>query len=239
LGLLEASAWAGTSYMLHTQRWKSYWLTTIMPPQSSLSMRISKVAANPALTAMAADAMATENVILWGCQVFCKSARTGRAVPWHQDGQYWPIEPLRACTVWVALDDSTAENGALRVIPGTHREGELTHQLREDPEAALNVAISPESLGPERLARAHVVELSAGEVSIHEAMLVHGSEPNRSGRRRAGMACHYMPAECLFRRDVRKFADQEGGLKLDYATRPLLVVRGRNQHPRNEFIISP
>ena len=34
------------------------------------------------------------DIILWGSQVFCKPAFTGRAVPWHQDGQYWPIRPI-------------------------------------------------------------------------------------------------------------------------------------------------
>lgn len=59
-----------------------------------------------------------DDVILWGCQIFCKPGGDGMAVPWHQDGQYWPIRPLATCTVWIALDDSTTDNGCLRVIPG-------------------------------------------------------------------------------------------------------------------------
>ena len=48
-----------------------------------------------------------DDVILWGCHVFCKPAHEGYETPWHQDGHYWPIRPLANCTVWVALEPST------------------------------------------------------------------------------------------------------------------------------------
>ena len=66
-----------------------------------------------------------ENVIRWGCHVFCKPAAEGYETPWHQDGHYWPIRPLATCTVWVALEPSTRANGCLRVIPGSHRDRHL------------------------------------------------------------------------------------------------------------------
>jgi hypothetical protein len=65
------------------------------------------------------------DVILWGSQVFCKPARTGRTIPWHQDGQYWPIRPIATCSVWIALDDATPENGCMRYVPGSHAAGSL------------------------------------------------------------------------------------------------------------------
>ena len=217
----------------------------------------------------------TDDVILWGCQVFCKPPGVGKAVPWHQDGQCartliprhmsgrlltappvhptsflpsecvppewclppdWPIEPLRACTVWMALDVSVLENGALRVIPGTQHEL-LDHEVRSDEEAAISVVIPDKTLGAERLSRAQTLTLARGEMSIHDAMLVHGSGVNRSTSRRAGVAMHYMPASCHFRRDVRTFADREGGLTLDFSTRPLLQVKGRNRHPGNTLFL--
>src|SRR5271154_5706329 len=57
------------------------------------------------------------DIILWGCQIFCKPGGDGMAVPWHQDGHYWPIRPLATCTAWVALDPSAVANGCLRGIP--------------------------------------------------------------------------------------------------------------------------
>jgi hypothetical protein len=67
-----------------------------------------------------------DDVILWGCHVFCKPAGDGYETPWHQDGHYWPIRPLANCTVWVALEDSDRGNGCLRVIPGSHRQRRCT-----------------------------------------------------------------------------------------------------------------
>jgi ectoine hydroxylase-related dioxygenase (phytanoyl-CoA dioxygenase family) len=53
-----------------------------------------------------------DDVILWGCHVFCKPAGDGYETPWHQDGHYWPIRPLATCTVWVALEPSTGPTAA-------------------------------------------------------------------------------------------------------------------------------
>ncbi|MBC7599662.1 MAG: phytanoyl-CoA dioxygenase family protein, partial [Polaromonas sp.] len=72
------------------------------------------------------------DVILWGCHVFCKPASEGFETPWHQDGHYWPIRPLANCTVWVALEPSTRENGCLRVVPGSHAGKQLHPHLHED-----------------------------------------------------------------------------------------------------------
>jgi ectoine hydroxylase-related dioxygenase (phytanoyl-CoA dioxygenase family) len=60
-----------------------------------------------------------DDVILWGCHVFCKPAGHGYATPWHQDGHYWPIRPLANCTVWVALEPSTVANGCTRTCTKT------------------------------------------------------------------------------------------------------------------------
>ena len=69
-------------------------------------------------------------------------------------------------------------------------------------------------------------------------MLLHGSERNRSARRRAGVALTYMPAECHFNRHVQTAGAIEGGIKLDFSKRPLLVVKGENQNPKNELVRS-
>jgi hypothetical protein len=72
------------------------------------------------------------DIILWGCHVFSKPAGDGFETPWHQDGHYWPIRPLATCTVWVALEPSTRENGCLRIIPRSHANKQLHAHLFED-----------------------------------------------------------------------------------------------------------
>ncbi|MDB4679298.1 phytanoyl-CoA dioxygenase family protein, partial [Rhodopirellula sp.] len=79
---------------------------------------------------------------LWNCSFFAKPAKVGTRTPWHQDGEYWPIEPLATCTVWIALDASTKENGCLRVIPGSHKSRQLAKHNRSDAsDVALNLEL--------------------------------------------------------------------------------------------------
>jgi hypothetical protein len=75
---------------------------------------------------------------------------------------------------------------------------------------------------------------------VAAAPQVHGSEANTSDTRRAGLAISFMGAESHFRRDVQTFAAREGGLNLDFSSRPLVQVRGRNRHRGNtNFIAAP
>jgi phytanoyl-CoA dioxygenase PhyH len=171
------------------------------------------------------------DVLLWGCQVFCKPGGDGREVPWHQDGQYWPIRPLATCTLWLALDDSRVENGCLRVIPGSHRGRVLhPHATDERPDLALDRAVDPAALGGDPPLD---VELPAGALSLHDVYLIHGSAPNRSTRRRAGLALRYMPTSSLFDRAMFQPRTTPGGLTVDFVHRPLWLVSGRDVDGRN------
>ena len=78
------------------------------------------------------------DIIMWGSQVFSKPASDGLAIPWHQDGQYWPVRPLRTVTVWIAIDRADVDNGCMRVVPGTHRQGLMAHESSDDEGLALN-----------------------------------------------------------------------------------------------------
>jgi non-heme Fe2+,alpha-ketoglutarate-dependent halogenase len=132
-----------------------------------------------------------ENVIAWGSHFFCKMPGDGKRVSWHQDSSYWPLTPSMAMTAWLAIDDATIENACMRYIPGSHLLGHLTYTLSENDEAnVLNQTVpNAESLG-----RPLDVELKAGEISIHSDLLLHGSEANRSSKRRCGLTLRYCPA---------------------------------------------
>src|SRR3954462_7143566 len=76
---------------------------------------------------------------LWNSSFFAKPALTGRKTPWHQDGEYWPVRPIATCTVWIAVDDSTPENGCLQVIKGSHKAKRLfRHKTNPDRNLTLN-----------------------------------------------------------------------------------------------------
>ncbi|MCE9658744.1 MAG: phytanoyl-CoA dioxygenase family protein [Burkholderiales bacterium] len=175
-----------------------------------------------------------EDLILWGCHVFCKPASEGYETPWHQDGHYWPIRPLANCTVWVALEESSRENGCLRVIPGSHAGQRLHEHLHEDrSDLTLNQRLAAGSFDE---ASAVDIELQAGEMSLHDVYMIHGANANRSTRRRTGVALRYMPTTSVFERDLRP-ADGKTGLAVDFANRPLWLVRGSDRSGRNDLAV--
>ena len=171
------------------------------------------------------------DIILWGCHLFCKPAGDGLEVPWHQDGHYWPIRPLATCTVWVALEASDAENGCLKVIPGSHRPAELKEHLREEG-GALTQRLSDDAFDE---AASVDVELEPGQMSLHDVYMIHGSNRNTSSRRRAGLAIRYMPASSLFDRELFKRSDSSG-FTVDFSTRPLWLMRGQDRSG-NDFAV--
>jgi|TARA_B100000676_G_scaffold284510_1_gene312272 hypothetical protein len=174
------------------------------------------------------------DIILWGCHAFCKPGVDGLEVPWHQDGQYWPIRPLATCTVWIAIDASDRENGCLRVLPGSQRAQTLfDHYVDEREDLTLTNAIEPHHMEDHEPAD---VELEPGQMSLHDIYMVHGSNANRSPRRRAGLAIRYMPATSLFDRDMYRTSDASGFL-VDFSRRPLWLLRGEDKNGGNNFEI--
>ncbi|MBC7706705.1 MAG: phytanoyl-CoA dioxygenase family protein [Rhodoferax sp.] len=172
------------------------------------------------------------DIILWGCHVFCKPAGDGMETPWHQDGQYWPIRPLANCTVWVALDASTAENGCLRVIPKSHAAGVTHAHLVEDRQDLVLNLRTVEDVFDE--CDAVDLELQAGQMSMHDVHMIHGARVNRSTRRRAGVALRYMPGNSVFDRAINP-TDGKSGLPVAFATRPLWLLRGQDRTGCNDF----
>ncbi len=131
------------------------------------------------------------NILCWGSSFFIKEPRNPSFVSWHQDSTYWGLEPPDIVTAWVALSDSTHENGAMRVIPGSHKLEQVPHR---DTFAAGNML----SRGQEVMvavdeSQAVELPLQPGEMSLHHVRLIHGSEPNPSDRRRIGFAIRYLP----------------------------------------------
>ncbi|PWS22165.1 phytanoyl-CoA dioxygenase family protein, partial [Enterococcus faecium] len=82
-------------------------------------------------------------------------------------------------SVWLALDDSLEDNGALQVIPGSHCSGMLPHRQSQ----RLGNMLSVNQEIPEELVqtdKAVLCPLWAGQMSIHDGLLVHASDPNTS-----------------------------------------------------------
>lgn len=131
------------------------------------------------------------NILAWGTSFFIKEPSNPSFVSWHQDSTYWGLDPADIVTAWVAISESTHENGAMRVIPGTHRGEQVAHR---DTFAADNLLSRGQEIAVDvDPALAVELVLQPGEMSLHHVRLIHGSEPNPSGRRRIGFAIRYLP----------------------------------------------
>lgn len=190
-----------------------------------------ELAQRPEIVDLVSDLIG-EDVILWGCHIFCKPGGTGYETPWHQDGHYWPIRPLATCTVWIALDHSTTQNGCLRVIPGSHRERALFEHVRDDRS---DIALSDSTAG-DAFDEAAAVDLvlEPGQMSMHDVYIIHGAAANLSDQRRAGVAIRYMPATSVFERNLNPL-DGQSGVPVNFAQRPLWLLRGQDRTGRNDF----
>ena len=149
------------------------------------SKRFLELAMHPPIVDLVEDLIGP-NIILWGCHVFCKPPEEGYETPWHQDGHYWPIRPLATCTVWVALEPSTVENGCLRVIPKSHQGQVLHPHLHEERTDLTLQQRMAEGTFDEK--DAVDIELKPGQMSMHDVYMIHGAKPNRSTQRRTGVA---------------------------------------------------
>jgi ectoine hydroxylase-related dioxygenase (phytanoyl-CoA dioxygenase family) len=131
------------------------------------------------------------DIALFATHYICKPPRTGQPVLWHQDGSYWPLDPMEVVTLWLAVSDATPENGCMRVIPGTHSMKLDEVEERQDVENVLGSAIHRDLVDESRAVN---VIMEAGDVEVHHPNIVHGSEANRSDKWRMGLTIRYIPA---------------------------------------------
>jgi ectoine hydroxylase-related dioxygenase (phytanoyl-CoA dioxygenase family) len=146
---------------------------------------------HPRIVAYVKDILG-DDVIGWGAHYFCKMPKDGKRVSWHQDASYWPMTPSKTVTVWLAIDDADVENACMRFIPTSHLYGHLTYRLSEDDE---NNVLNQTVANAEELGDPIDVILKAGEISMHNDLLLHGSEANASDRRRCGITLRYCTAD--------------------------------------------
>ncbi len=130
------------------------------------------------------------DIKLYQDQLFMKPPRIGSRQRYHQDmplGFY--IDPPDMVTCWVALTNSTIENGCVWMLPGTHEFG-----ITEKSVWAKYEQMSVEGRLPEE----RPLEMKAGDCSFHHGLILHSSRPNLTNQRRRGYATHYVSAHCRY-----------------------------------------
>ena len=145
-------------------------------------------------------------VRFWHDQLFCKPARHGGVVAWHQDYSYWTrTKPMAHLSCWIGLDDSTKENGCLHYVPRSHRWDLLPITGLANDMTAIQTVLTDEQKSNFKPV---AIELKAGEASFHHPLMVHGSFENKSERPRRAVV-------------LNVFLD---GVKSDSANPPLAGV---------------
>ena len=146
-----------------------------------------------------AEQIVGPDVALFTTYVISKQQDDGLAVKWHQDAAYFPIEPMETFTLWLAVDRSTRENGCMQVMPGSHRPRTLRcHGTHVSDGSTLPLSLK--DFTPDE---AKDVELAAGDFSVHDCFILHGSRPNRSRQRRCGITIKYVPTHVRLDRTFR------------------------------------
>lgn len=173
---------------------------------------------NPTTARWAAQLLGTTSVRLLEDNALNK-APSPHDLRWHQDYSYWPLAQPNAVTAWVALDDTTQHNGAMLMACGSQHLGERlpvvfgtgTPYLRESRPATVTEVGDPAELG----LPVEVVELAAGEVSMHSSLTWHASGPNLSERGRRAIVMRYVADGTIWLGEQRyeyNYTDEEVGL---------------------------
>lgn len=164
------------------------------------------LATNDAVLDAVEPVLGGEDILVDGTLVFYKRPQDAGYVSWHQDSANsdWHLTPT--VSAWIALTPSHRANGCMRVVPGTHKQGQLAHA--KSPDAA-NLLYYGEQVAVADESRALDVVLRPGEMSLHHSTIVHGSNANTSNEPRVGFIIRYVTHRVSARQ------------------RPLLRARGR------------
>ena len=104
-------------------------------PAVPLGRRAGAPHAHPRLRA---ESLIGPDIMVFHTTVWLKEPHSETFVPWHQDATYFGLAPFEHVTAWVALTDSTPENGCVQIIPHSHTTGQRPHFDQPDPKAMLS-----------------------------------------------------------------------------------------------------
>ncbi len=152
---------------------------------------------------LAADLAGVDGIRIWHDQALIKQP-WGNPTAWHLDDPYWSFYSRDAITIWVALDDSTLENGCLYFMPGTHKTAtydnvnigqNMGDLFKVYPQWASNPTVA--------------APMKAGSCSFHNGLIAHAAGANLTPGFRRAMTCAYMPDGSSFNGQKNILTDQQ------------------------------
>ena len=129
------------------------------------------------------------NVLLWSTNWFIKESGDSKIVSFHQDANYWGLEPHDVATAWLALSDAHEDSGPMSFVPGSHQEELYAHTNTFAENNLLSRGQEVNRTIDESACQS--APLDSGQISIHHIRAIHGSGPNLSKDRRIGMVLRY------------------------------------------------
>lgn len=147
---------------------------------------------------VAAALLGTDDLRIWWDQTFTKPpAQEGtRETVWHQDLPFWPFDRRGALTFWIAVEDVSLEQGPLKFVSKSHRLGPLGRLDLVGSEPALGEVLNERDL--EFVGDIETQGLRQGDATVHDALLVHGANENRSEIPRRGWGVTFIPGDTLY-----------------------------------------
>ncbi|HHP7244177.1 MAG TPA: phytanoyl-CoA dioxygenase family protein [Elainellaceae cyanobacterium] len=140
----------------------------------------------------AVEVILGSDLFVLGGDLFIKQPHDPRFISWHQDANYWQLEPLNVITAWVAITESTVANGCMRFSPRTH----LTKLHHNETISESNMLTRGQTIRASiDESTAVCVELKPGEFSLHHAQLAHASGSNLTDGVRIGFAIRYVSSQ--------------------------------------------
>jgi len=133
------------------------------------------------------------DLLMCATVLFIKEPHSDGFVSFHQDVTYMGLEPHVGVSAWVALTPSNADNGCMRMLPGSHIDNLRPHSETDDGANLLTRGQTVQGVDDSKVVD---LVLKPGQMSLHHLKTLHDSKPNLSGERRIGFTIQsYIPPE--------------------------------------------
>ena len=129
------------------------------------------------------------NILLYNTTYIIKEPNSPSHVSWHQDLTYWGLSHDDQVSMWLALSPATKESGCMRMIPESHKNGQLNHETTNDES---NVLYQGQTVRDINENESCLCPLWPGEATFHHGWTLHASTPNHSNDRRIGLNVQYL-----------------------------------------------
>ncbi len=164
---------------------------------------IKKYFLNPELGEMLCKLAGIDGIRIWHDQTLQKQP-WANPTAWHLDNPYWSFHSRNALSIWIALDDTTLQNGCLYYLPGSHKMAKY-----DNVDIGQNISDLFKFYPEFKTIEPVVAIMKAGMAGIHNGLTAHAAGPNMTPYPRRAMTCAYMPNGAKFNGQQNILSDEQ------------------------------